>query len=377
MGFCSAAVPDLANVPARVAVSGTRSKGNMAGAASVGGAMSPSAFATHNTCLIGDDETSQRASLLPTAAQRLFTSGEIDRLRADARVEYTVGRRLQERKDLVHEETQQRHLLAADAVGQIQAVRQWETEAREALMRAKSAEALPLQYLEQRIQARIASDYSKRDAELRQEGRAAWMEHVAKSKEASAEPQPSDVERRAASHRFRAALTFIVVEERNLRDALASEAARAWESFRRAEEVSKAETAQRALERFLNTPEQLAIAAARERQERKQAKLADKQRKLFQQQQDGFVKGCRHGAGGTSVFEGDAPKKICGRCRVKWDEELGFYVSIDRSVKVHHPPAIAKADGAAQEKKPHADAPGGRGAVPNGGPLPVLKGKAK
>lgn len=339
----------FAEMNLRAASSTTCVKGNEADTRVSCAARSPLAFETPHTRCDCDSAPSQRASALPVAARRLFTSDEIDHLRFDARVEYTQGRRLQERKNVIHEEAEQRRLISTDALGQAHALQDLEKRRREALLRAKSDEALPLLYLEQRIQARIASDYALQDTELRQQGRLAWIEQVANSKTAGAQTQTSNAERRAASHRFRAALTFIVVEERNLRSSLQAEADHNWEALLRDEEASKAETAQRALERFLNTPEQLALTAERERRERRQAKMAAKQRKLFQEQQDSFIRGCRHGAGGASVFDGEAPKKICGRCRVKLDEDLGYYVSLDRGTKTHPPPQFIAKESARQD----------------------------
>ncbi|KPI88624.1 hypothetical protein ABL78_2292 [Leptomonas seymouri] len=292
----------------------------------------------------------QRPPGLRVATQRFFTPGEIVQLRMDARLEYNKGRRLQERKDVIREEEQQRCLLTEDAMDQAHALHRWEREKFEALLRAQSAEALPFQFLEQRIQARIMRDYAREDAELRREGRAAWLEQLEKEKAAAIEMNTNAVERRAASHRFRAALTFIVVQERNVRTSLEEEATHHWEAFAQAEEASRADAAQRALERFLNTPEQLAIAEARERRERHEAKVFARLRKLFEGQQEKYIKGCHHATGGMSVFEGNAPKKICGRCRVKWDESLGYYVSLDRGVKIHPPPLPPSAtDGGAKQ----------------------------
>jgi hypothetical protein len=328
----------------------------------------------------GAELQQDRSSALPVAAQRLFTSSEIAQLRTDARLEYNRRRRLQERKEVLHDEEEQRRLLVADARSATEALLKWEKESFEALLKAKSEEAFPLQLLEMRIQARIKNDYVQEDAELRQEGRAAWMEQVAKEKAATTESETSQVERRAASHRFRAALTFIVVQERNMRMSLEEEAAQHWKGFLAAEEASRAESAHRALARFLNTPEQLALAAARERRERRQAKAEAKQRKLFQEQQDGFTKGCHHGNGGSSVFEGEVPRKICGRCRVKWDDELGYYVSLDRAVKTHPPPPSSNAADNSKQSEIALGAEvlgGGRGAPSETNALPSLKNKVK
>lgn len=312
----------------------------------------------------GSDLNWEQNQSLPAAAQKFLHPSEIVQLRTEARLEYYRGRRLQERKDVLHAEEEQRHFILEDARHQIEALRHWERESLEALLRAKSEEALPLQFLELRIQGRIQRDYAAADVEQRREGRAAWRTQVALEKAAAAESAAGEVERRAASHRFRAALTFVVVQEHNMRIVLEGEASEAWQSILSAEEADKAETAHRALVRFLNTPEQLASAAARERRERRQAKAAAKQRKLFEEQQASFVKGCHHGTSGTSVFQGDAAKKICGRCRVKWDDDLGYYVSLDRAVKTHPPPppledasGVAKGDEPAPETATTAAAP--------------------
>ncbi|KPA81953.1 hypothetical protein ABB37_03142 [Leptomonas pyrrhocoris] len=364
---------ELADAPS---CTGTRESGLMRhddGAAVCFAATPPSAPEPLAAQMSGaDGSVLHQRGLLPAATQRLFTSDEIAQLRVEARLEYSRGRRLQERKDVIHEEGQERRLLIEDAMSQAQALRDWEKERFAALLRAKSAEALPLQLLELRIQARLTHDYAREDAEQRREGRAAWIDQVAEMKATVTKTETSAVDRRAASHRFRAAVTFVVVQEHNIRTSLEEEAARHWTAFFQAEETSKAEAAQRALVRFLNTPEQLAITAAREQRERRQAKIFAKQRKLFEEQQEKFTKGCHHATGGVSVFEGDPPKKICGRCRVKWDEKLGYLVPLDRTTK-SHPPPLPLPSASVTDAKQHAHA----GAVATGSKGFAAVNKAK
>ncbi|CAC9497127.1 hypothetical protein conserved [Leishmania donovani] len=302
----------------------------------------------HHACLQVFFDGTNRQPCMPKSAQRLFTSAEVSTLRSEAQQTYTRRKRTEEQKELIAAEAEARSLLAEAALDQIAAVRELQEEERESRMRAVSAAALPVQYLEQRIRRRIDEEYAQQDAQLRQEGRDAWRLRVELETAASVDASTREVERRAATHRFRAALTFIIVQEMELRKLVEAESAKFWETFVQEEAEGKADAENRALVRFLNTPEQLALAAAREKRERRRALRTAKLLRLFQEQQEGFVKGCRHGTGGVSLFVGDAPKKVCGRCRVKWDEGLGYYVSIDRTVKIHPPPppitAAAEAD---------------------------------
>ena len=366
------------SLPSVLTASGDAVSGSFASDADAGKGMSTTLPRLQRGVVNPSTLQQEQHPRLPATAQRLFTSGEIVQLRVDARLEYYRGRRLQELKDVLHEEEEQRRLVVEDAVGQAQALRAWERSDLEAVLRAKSAEALPLQLLEQRIQARITHDYAEEDAKLRQEGRAAWMEQVVREKAAATETEADEVARRATSHRFRAAVTFVIVQERTMRASLEDEAAHDWEAFVQAEEASKTEAARQAMVRFLNTPEQLAIVAARERRERRQVKAAAKQRKLFEEQQETFVKGCHHGAGGSSVFEGNAPKKICSRCRVKLDEELGYFVSLDHAVKTHPPPPsfpASAAEGVQQSEGAATHAAGDKSALSDGTVAPAMQKK--
>lgn len=311
---------------------------------------------------------------MPKSAQRLFTSAEVSTLRSEAQQTYTRRKRAEAQKELIAAEAEARSLLAEAALDQIAAVRELQEEEREWRTRAVSAAALPVQYLEQRIRRRIDEEYGQQDAQLRQEGRNAWRLRVELETAASVDASTREAERRAATHRFRAALTFIIVQEMELRKLLASESAKFWETFAQEEAEGKADAEHRAVVRFLNTPEQLALAAAREKRERRRALRTAKLLKLFQEQQEGFVKGCRHGTGGVSLFVGDAPKKVCGRCRVKWDEDLGYYVSIDRAVKMHPPPPpITAAADADIKAASHAAKRAPAEAAKSGCVLPSLK----
>ncbi|KAG5476476.1 hypothetical protein LSCM1_04183 [Leishmania martiniquensis] len=309
----------------------------------------------HYTCLNALLDSADRRPRIPKSGQRLFTSAEVSVLRSEARQAYMRRRRMEERKGLMAAEAEARSLLTDAALDQIAGVRARQTEERESLMRAASTAALPVQYLEQRIRHRIIEEDLKRDEHLRQEGRDAWRLQVQLSKAASEGLSVREVERRAATYRFSAAVTFIIVQEIELRKCVEAESAKCWETLAQEEAQGRADAEQRALVRFLNSPEQLALAAARERRERKRALRTAKLLKLFQEQQEGFVNGCRHGTGGLSLFVGEAPKKACTRCRVKWDENLGYYVSMDRTVKIHSPPSpITSAAGAGAKPAPPA-----------------------
>ncbi|GET89538.1 hypothetical protein, conserved [Leishmania tarentolae] len=292
----------------------------------------------HYACLHGFWDDTKRLPCMPKSAQRLFTSDEVSTLRSEALQTYMRRKRMEEQRELIAAEEEARSLLSEAAVDQIAAVRELQKEELQLRMRAVSEAALPVQYLEQRIRRRIDEEYAQQDEQLRQEGRAAWRLRVEVETATLVDTRTYVAERRAAIHRFRAALTFIIVQEMDLRKHVEAESAKFWEKFAQEEAEGKADAEHRALVRFLNTPEQLALAAAREKRERKRALRTAKLLKLFQEQQEVFVKGCRHGTGGVSLFVGDAPKKMCGRCRVKWDENLGYYVSLDHTVKTHPPP---------------------------------------
>ncbi|CAG9576499.1 hypothetical_protein_-_conserved [Leishmania major strain Friedlin] len=329
---------------------------------------------SHYACLHALFNGTNRQPCMSKSAQRLFTSAEVSTLRSEAQQTYARRKRTEEQKELIAAEAEARSLLAEGALDQIAAVRELQEEERVSRMRAVSAAALPVQYLEQRIRRRIDEEYAQQDAQLRQEGRDAWRLRVELETAASVDASMHEVERRAAAHRFRAALTFIIVQEMELRKLVEAESAKFWETFAQEEAEGKADAEHRALVRFLNTPEQLALAAAREKRERRRALRTAKVLKLFKEQQEGFVKGCRHGTGGVSLFVGDAPKKVCGRCRVKWDEGLGYYVSIDRTVKMHPPPPpITAAADADAKTASHAAKRAPAEAAKSGCVLPPLK----
>ncbi|KAG5502227.1 hypothetical protein GH5_05180 [Leishmania sp. Ghana 2012 LV757] len=310
---------------------------------------------THYTCLNVLFDRTDKQPHIPKSGPGLFTSTEVLELRSEARQAYARRRRMEERRQLIASEAEARSGVAGAALDQIAAVRELHKEERESLMRAASDAALPVQYLEQRIRHRIIEEDAKRDGQLRQEGRDAWRLHVQLCKEASEDLSARVVAYRAATHRFRAALTFIVVQEIELRKCVEVESAKCWEALVQEEAEGRADAERRALVRFLSSPEQLALTAAREQRERKRARRAAKLLRLFQEQQDGFVNGCRHGTGGLSLFVGGAPKKVCRRCRVKWDENLGYYVSMDRTMKIHSPPSpLTAAVGAGVKTAPPA-----------------------
>lgn len=328
-------------------------------------------------CLHDPDEGGAARPCMPESGQRLFTSGEVSSLRREARQTYAQRQRAEERRAVTIAEKEARTLLTDAAIGQLAAVRAMERDAREAHMRAASEAALPVQYLEQRIRQRIHADYAATDAALREEGREAWrtqVELLKTEKEGAAE---REAERRAAVHRFSAAATFVMVQERTSRQEVVDAEMTFWDTLAPAEAESRAEAERLALERFLNTPEQLALAAAREQRERQHARRVAKLTKLFQTQQDGFINGCRHGTGGSSLFAGPNAKKLCGRCRVKWDEELGYFVSIDRAVKIHPPPPppaiTADADGAAAAARSPAAKSAQSSVAPRSSVFPPLK----
>ncbi|KAG5476758.1 hypothetical protein CUR178_03932 [Leishmania enriettii] len=293
----------------------------------------------HYTCLdVLLDRTDQQPHI-QKSGQRLFTSIEVLELRREARQAYARRRRMEEQRQLIASEAEARSVLAGAALDQIAAVRELYKEERDSLIRAASDAALSVQYLEQRIRHRIIEEDAKRDEQLRQEGRDAWRLHVQLCNESSEDLSARVVAHRAATHRFRAALTFIVVQEIELRKCVEVQSAKCWEALVQEESEGRVDAERRALVRFLSSPEQLAQMAAREQRERKRARRTAKLLRLFQEQQDGFVNGCRHGTGGLSLFVGGAPKKVCRRCRVKWDENLGYYVSMDCTVRIHSPPS--------------------------------------
>nr|CAJ2475303.1 unnamed protein product [Leishmania braziliensis] len=328
----------------------------------------------HYACLQRVFDGTVRQSCVPKSAQRLFTSAELSMLRNEARRTYTHRRSMEEQKELVVAEAEARSLLAEVALDHIAAVWELHRTECECRMRAASAAMLPVQCLEQRIRRRINEEDAQRDEQLRQEGRVAWRLQVELEKTAAADTGTREVERRAASHRFGAALTFITVQEIKLRKAVEAASAKFWGTFAQEVAEGKADAEHRALVRFLNTPEQLALAAAREQRERKRARRTARLLKLFEDQQKGFVNGCRHGTGGVSLFVGDTVKKVCGRCRVKWDEGIGYYVSIDRTVKTHPPPPpiTAEADAEANTASPVGKQPPAE-VVKCGSVLPPVK----
>ncbi|KAG5501937.1 hypothetical protein JKF63_04207 [Porcisia hertigi] len=334
------------------------------------------------SCLNGILEDIDRQPCMPKTAQRLFTSAEIVTLRSEARRVYTSKLKIEEQKNLFAEEAVARSLLAEAALGQIAAIRDLAKEAYDFRMQAASAAALPFLYLEERINRRVTQEYAQREKQLRQEGREAWRLQVMREEAAAEEASRREVERRAETNRFGAAVTFIIVQEAKVRKCLEDQIANFWEVFAQEEANGQAEAERLALERFNNSPEQRAIREARERREQKQARRTAKLLKLFENQQKGFVKGCRHGTGGVSLFVGDAAAKICRRCRVKWDADLGYYVSLDFAVKMHPPPpppppSSTTLTGTDVKKVSPASKQSPAEVAKNVGVLPPLKGASK
>lgn len=273
------------------------------------------------------------------SGKKWFTPSEIALLHSQAQMEYEQKCRSLQLRSFIHEEENARMDVVVDATCQMRELQERATRGMETIMRETSLLPLPLQKLELRIKGRLTWEYHEQDMRLREEGRAAWkLETEEMEKAQVAADERNTVQRRAEKFQFGAAMTFLVVHERNLRGLLEQEVSAEWERLLGDEAADKEASDRLAHERFMNTPEQLALTAARERRDRKRQKRDARLLRLFTEQQNKFITQCHHRKDGGSLFEGPDAKVICGRCRVKLDEVVGYYVSLEKGVVIHPPP---------------------------------------
>lgn len=292
----------------------------------------------------------------PTASctQRRFEDWELVTLRAEAVMDYLILKNRTEVGELERAETLAREEIVEDAQCQWFALCSRKQDTLGALGGGPlTGKGRAVQLLEERLQARtMCADLAARDEEeaQREEGRRAWNAHI----EVQARRERDAAEQvRAAKERedqFRGAVTFLIVRERRDREEL--EVDEHWARRRLKEEdvAGRAEADRLTYERFINSPEQQALIAAQRLQEERARKAAARRQRLHAVEQARFIEGCHHGRGGVSLFGGPAPKKVCGRCRVKFDDSLGYYVSMDA------PPPSKAATKAPDNKKKEAKA---------------------
>ncbi|ORC92888.1 uncharacterized protein TM35_000022140 [Trypanosoma theileri] len=266
------------------------------------------------------------AACVSSAARRRFEPQELQRLHADAAREYRLRKNAGERREVERHEELARAEIVDAAAAQYAAITAWADE--EGRERDVPPGGWPLRQLEDRLARRVREQRERNEQKEREEGRAAWRAAVAAAEEAAAHARAVEAWRRENERALRAAIVFLISTETRWRREEADGEATAWETLLAQERDGRAEAERIAYENFMNSPEQIALRQERERKEAAARRLAARQMRRFNKEQESFVKSCRHGRGNTSMFEGPTAKKLCVSCGVKFDENLGYYVRL-------------------------------------------------
>lgn len=286
---------------------------------------------------------------------------EVNALRIEAQREYRLRIFQYEVGELYRLERRRREELEDSATGQWDALRAKEAEAaaERGIGGRESQTFLRLQKRMLERQTGGGDDFASREAALREEGRKAWLAEVELKAQRAKDSAALACLRKEEEDQLHRAITFLICWERRDREMLLKELEADGQGLDVAFEQGSAEAVRLVQERFDSSPEQMAL---REEQEKKAAaarKVAARKERKFNLEQKRLVADCRHAQNGGSLFEGPGAKKVCGRCRVRFDDELGYYVSMDAKSSVGQT-ADKKASivsGAGRAKKP---------SVPNG-----------
>lgn len=270
------------------------------------------------------------AAILSTTTPRLAPA-EVEALRLEAHHEYRHRVDRLQLDELCREERGSREELASHAASTRAVLTDKQAAAAAALV-AGCGEGAALAQLRSRLRGRAVAEaaaLAEREAAMRSDGREAWLAEVALTAARGREADALAAQRRREADQFRAAVTFIVCLERGDRAALAADAAALHGALAPACEMEKAAAAAAAHERWLSSPEQQSAREAEAKGAARAHRLAAAASRRFALEQQRFITSCHHATSGGSLFDGPAPKKVCGRCRVRYDDGLQYYVRMD------------------------------------------------
>lgn len=260
-----------------------------------------------------------------------FSAVERQRYQEEAVGLYRLQLQALERAEVEEKEHLERQDMETDAFCFFEAFIDWQIEVRERLMGTKTMERA-LRRLQERLDDRseaLTVMTQNDEAEMRANGRKAWQEEVEEMERQNRVQEERKAAQRAEENVRRRAVLFVVSEEREYRAGVEAGWQSEWDGMMKLQADFAKECEARALEAFLNSPEQLALAAERAKKERRQRLREKKAAKKFETEQKKMIQGCTHGPQGSSVFQGKKPRTMCPRCRIQWDEELGHYVAMD------------------------------------------------
>lgn len=260
-----------------------------------------------------------------------FEDWEIKAMQVEAIADYHLRRNRAEIADVCRQERLAREDLEDDCLQRLAMVHGIEhTGWQDA---HKSSTLLSL--LERRLVERKQKEeflLAQTEERLREEGRAAWRREQAELASQAAESERLATQRRTMECQGRAALVFLASRERVFRDEVTQAEEAAWGDMCRAEPAARVDLERLAYEQFMNSPEQLALAAAKLAKEAKERKKAARIKQLFEAEQMRLISICHHGRNGVSLLDpstAPAAKRVCPRCRVRYDEALGYLVRED------------------------------------------------
>lgn len=260
-----------------------------------------------------------------------FAPEERGALREEALGLYRHQRQAQQRRELEQQEMLERQDYETDMSCFFEAFIGWQREIRENLFGKKTLQRAIRRLQERLDDRRFALEVVERqdEEEMKVLGREAWRHEVEETRRLEAEANERERLRQERERLERRAQVFLMTEESRARTVVEAEAAAAHEDMLEVEKAFILECERAALEAFRNSPEQLAIAAAQAKKEKKARLRAAKAKKAFEAEQKKLVTSCTHGPKNGSVFVGPKAREVCPRCRVRWDAELMCYVSMD------------------------------------------------
>ncbi|CCW65118.1 unnamed protein product [Phytomonas sp. EM1] len=273
-----------------------------------------------------------RSSYIPSRFLKFFNDSELQASKRQAMSDYIIIKNKLELRELLLNAEIMRGEIEDAALSQLQAIH---TRFCKELSKFSMLAGVPgrrlLKFqgrLKQRENLKNAEN-AKWEAQLLAEGRCAWQDEVKAQEEKSREEVERSRLKKIQENQFRAAIVFIVCRERTDRGLLEGEVETAWNELCGKEANERKEAEQLAYERFMNSPEQLALAAERERKALRERKKKARLQRILQSEQKRIIERCHHGRNGTSLLENPGPQKACCRCRIRFDEHLGYYISSD------------------------------------------------
>ncbi|CAD2221253.1 hypothetical protein AGDE_14790 [Angomonas deanei] len=235
---------------------------------------------------------------------------------------------LQRIADLESDERLEREDIISFSLAQLNGVYSWFISASRNQFKQEEANLLQLNILEEQVSARIKlyeAELEEREEQLKEAARRAWKEEMLQRKELEEELARRAEWKKAQEKRLSAALTFIVVQEKDARRELEAEEPVDFVRLVEKEKEDRVAAEKAAYEAWLATPEGIAFEEENKKKEKKREKL----RKQREAEQKRIIAACRHGPGGSSVFAGDNPADKCFSCGFIWDEESSLYIPVN------------------------------------------------